>query len=627
MPEASSPRIFVSVATHKPVDLFEASSLVPVQVGSALAAERFPWALHDDEGENISAENPLYCELTAQYWAWKNVDADYYGFCHYRRYFDFSDERHKENPWGEVMEDYVGPSSQARYGLDDATIERVVDGYDVITTEFKDLRRFPGGVGTPRHHYELAERLREDDLDRVVSILKDMHPDYAEDADAFLDGHRSCFCNMFIMRREPFFDYCAWLFPILSRFVAETDMSDYSVEALRTPGHLAERLFNIYYLHQVRTGAEWRTRELQCVHFLHPERHEALEPLPADEGDAPVVPVVLAADDSYVPMLATTIRSMLMNASSARRYDVVVLERDIAAANKELLRGMVARTPGASIRFCDAGHLVEGYSLTTNNPHISVETYYRFLIQDLLPFYDKVLYLDSDLVVCGDVAELYDFELGGAALAAARDLDFCGNLGYRDGKRRRYALDVLRLDDPFGYFQAGVLLLDTRALRELHATDEWLRLAGDDRLIYNDQDLLNRECQGRVRYLDASWNVLSDFAGRVERVFAFAPAPIYRDYQRGRACPRIVHYAGAEKPWSTIGGDFFELWWRYARETPFYETLIARLAGAPVVARASQPRAIGEDNPLRKLVDPLLPIGSRRRELARAIGIAISGKK
>ena len=121
--------------------------------------------------------------------------------------------------------------------------------------------------------------------------------------------------------------------------------------------------------------------------------------------------------------------------------------------------------------------------------------------------------------------------------------------------------------------------------------------------------------------------MLTEFAGRIERVFAYAPAAIFKDYLRGRACPRIVHYAGAEKPWSTIGGDFFELYWRDARETPFYEALLARLAGAPVVARSSQPRAIGEDNPLRKVVDPLLPIGSRRRELARAIGIAISGKK
>ena len=625
MSEVTSPKIAIFVSAHKPVDLFKSEILCPVQVGSALAAERYPWAFHDDDGENISRQNPLYCEITTQYWAWKNVDADYYGFCHYRRYFDFSSKRHRENPWGEIMADYINARSQAEYGLDDATIASVVDGYDVITTEFKDLRKFPGGVSTPRRHFDLAPRLHPEDLDRAIAVLKDLHPDYAEDVDAFLCGHRSCFCNMFIMRRELFFAYCEWLFPILERFVAEAEMDDYSVEALRTPGHLAERLFNIYYAHQMRVGAGWRTRELQCVHFRHPERHNPLEPL--SSGGSSIVPVVLAADDAYVPMLTTTIYSMLSNGSAKRHYDVVVLERDISSEHKKRMCEFLSCFSNATLRFCDAGSLVDGYGLTTNNAHISVETYYRFLIQEVLPFYDKVLYLDSDLIVEGDIAELYDIDLEGNVLGAVRDVDFSGNLGYRDGKRMAYARKVLGMRDPYGYFQAGVLLLDTAEMRRLHNIDEWLCLAGNDRLIYNDQDILNAECQGRVRYLDESWNVMTDFAGRVEHVFSFAPAPIFKAYQRSRQNPRIVHYAGVEKPWNAVGADQSERYWSYSRETPFYEELAARLAGAPAVARSSSPRAIGEDSPLRRLVDPLLPIGSRRRELARAVGIAMSGKK
>lgn len=625
MSDAASPRIKIFVSAHKPVDLFKSEILCPVQVGSALASERYPWALHDDDGESISVQNPLYCELTTQYWAWKNVDADYYGFCHYRRYFDFSPERHRENPWGEVMADYINRSSQEEYCLDDDSIMAALEGYDVITTEFKDLRKFPGGTGTPRRHFELAERLHFEDLERVISILKQMHPDYVQDADAFLDGHRSCFCNMFIMRRKLFFAYCEWLFPILERFVSETNMSDYSVEALRTPGHLAERLFNIYYIHQMRTGAGWRARELQCVHFLHPERHEALEPLPS--SDDQVVPVVLASDDTYVPMLTTTIFSMLANASSGRRYDVVVLEKDVSAEHKALMREFLGRFQNATLRFCDAGAFVDGYDLTTNNAHISIETYYRFLIQEVLPFYDKVLYLDSDLVVEGDVAELFDTDLGDSALGAVRDVDFAGNVSYRDGKRRAYAHEILGMADPYDYFQAGVLLLNIAAMRRLHPVDEWLRLACNEQLIYNDQDVLNAECEGHVTYLGSSWNVMTDFAGRAERVFSFAPARMFQAYQQARRNPRIVHYAGVEKPWNAVGTDQSERYWRYARETPFYEELVARLAGAPVGARRSSPRAIGEGSPLRKVFDPLLPIGSRRREIARSIGIAISGKR
>ena len=75
-------KIHISVACHKPSRLPENPLLVPVQVNSANAGKRMDMA-HDDEGENISLKNPEYCELTAQYWEWKNVEADYYGLCHY----------------------------------------------------------------------------------------------------------------------------------------------------------------------------------------------------------------------------------------------------------------------------------------------------------------------------------------------------------------------------------------------------------------------------------------------------------------------------------------------------------------------------------------------------------------
>ena len=82
-------KLFVSchkLDTHIP----DNALLQPIQVGAALAASRMPNLLHDDEGDSISEKNRSYCELTGQYWAWQNTDADYYGFLHYRRYFNFS---------------------------------------------------------------------------------------------------------------------------------------------------------------------------------------------------------------------------------------------------------------------------------------------------------------------------------------------------------------------------------------------------------------------------------------------------------------------------------------------------------------------------------------------------------
>ena len=620
-------RIFVTA--HKNVDRFDSDIMQPVQVGPK--NERFPWAFHDDEGENIADLNPRYCELTTQYWAWKNINADYYGFCHYRRYFDFSETVHEENAFGEIMDDYIDAKAAKEYGLDDNNIAHVVKQYDVITTPFGDLDEIINKYGSPRALWEAAPLLHDDDLKRCYQILCAMYPDYRKDAQDFFNGNKACFCNMFIMKKEIFFDYCSWMFPILEEFDRNTDYSTYSKEALRTPGHLSERLLNIYLMHHKRIGSNWKFKELQCVHFTNPEPAEELEPL--DVFDKPIVPVVFAADDNYVPQLTTTVYSAMKNADPSYFYDVVVLQRNIAWDKQERLRDFFKQFPNMSLRFTNVERELSGHDLSTNNAHISIETYYRFLIQKLLPFYDKVLYLDSDIVINGDIAKLYNTDLQGKLLGAIRDIDFLANLNVKHGKRMGYAKNVLKMKNPYDYFQAGVLVLNTKAMRERYTIRQWLTYASNPAFIYNDQDVLNAHCEGEVLYLPWEWNVVHDCGGRVGNLFVQAPNDIYDAYMRSRNNPQIIHYAGFQKPWTDPDCDFASIYWRYARETPFYERLLKRVvkATAPkapvIVTPAKPPRAVGEDNPIRKIIDPIMPIGSRRRELLKSIGRTARGRR
>ena len=619
-------RIFVT--THKNVNTFDSKIMQPVQVGPK--NYRFPWAFHDDEGENIANLNPRYCELTTQYWAWKNIKADYYGFCHYRRYFDFSDTPHKENPYGEIMDNYIDAVTAKKYGLNDENIAKVVKQYDVITTPFGNLEKIIDKHGTPRALWEAAPLLHDDDLKRCYQILCAMYPDYKEDAQDFFNGNKACFCNMFIMKKEIFFDYCEWMFPILEEFDKGTNYSTYSKEALRTPGHLSERLLNIYLMHHKRIGSNWKFKELQCVHFTNPEPAEQLKPL--DVTDKPIIPVVFAADDNYVPQLTTTVYSAMKNADPSYFYDVTVLQRNIAWDKQERMRVFFKRFPNMNLRFTNVDQELAGYDLSTNNAHISVETYYRFLIQKVLPFYDKVLYLDSDIIINGDIAKLYNIDLQGKLLGAVRDIDFLGNLNVKHGKRMNYAKTVLKMKNPYDYFQAGVLVLNTKAMRERYTIKQWLTYASNPAFIYNDQDVLNAHCEGEVLYLPWEWNVVHDCGGRVGNLFVQAPNDIYDAYMKSRNNPQIIHYAGFQKPWTDPDCDFASIYWRYARETPFYERLLKRVVKAtapskPVVESVKPPRAIGEDNAIRRIIDPIMPIGSRRRAVAKAIGRAVRGRE
>jgi lipopolysaccharide biosynthesis glycosyltransferase/glycosyltransferase involved in cell wall biosynthesis len=649
--EAEDLRIFVT--THKNVDIFHSNVLQPVQVGARSPRRRLLWAYQDDTGNNIAAQNAMYCELTTQYWAWKNADAKYYGFCHYRRYFDFSEEEHRENDYGEVMDGPICWGTQALYKLDDDSMRAAVEGYDVVTTGIKDLRDFPEKYQSPYDHYSRAPYLKIADLDRTVQILKEMHPDYAEDADAYLAGHLTCFCNMYIMRKELFFRYCEWMFPILEKFVADWDTSLLSHETLRTPGHLSERLFNIWLTHEKRVNPELKHKQLQCVHFEQPEHTSDPRLEAADGHGKPVVPVVFAADINYVPMVTTTIYSMLVNASKECFYDVYILEKDIGPYYGRLLDDFFSGFENANVRCVNVNGYVGKYNLHTSNEHISVETYYRFLIQKILPSYDKVIYLDSDLIVNGDVSELFSVDLGDNLIAAARDIDYLGNLNMNDGARMKYTREVLELVEPYDYFQAGVLVLNTAEMRKLYPFQKWLEIAAEPKYIYDDQDILNAHCQGRVTYLDNEWNVMNDCCGRIANVFSHAPAAVYDAFMAAYKRPKILHYAGFQKPWKPGPCDLGEFFWMYARNTPFYERLLGmhhmnRLEAQDrenAVYRemdrregelrreldrkldAEVPgRLMSESNVARGVVDVLLPQGSQRRETVKFAVRKLRGK-
>ena len=113
-----------------------------------------------------------------------------------------------------------------------------MEGWDVITTPLNDVRRI-GGFSNLKQHWDADEHLRLKDLRHMYDILCARHPDYKVDADAVLNGRTAAFCNMFIMRKDIFFEYNEWLFPLLNEFAAATDFSKMDVQTTRTVGHLS----------------------------------------------------------------------------------------------------------------------------------------------------------------------------------------------------------------------------------------------------------------------------------------------------------------------------------------------------------------------------------------------------
>ena len=276
MPEPSpSPHATILVCYHKFSKPIIASEILrPIIVGAANMGEeakilqeklesKLPRKLRlgggqqialDSSGDNISHLNPHFCELTAMYWAWKNVDSSYYGLFHYRRILDLSEQAQQ------IRTDYpiiVSPRSYnpKRQGLTTENITKLLQEYDIILPQgYKNHYNLACDEGLDNYgiyaHYHYAK-----DLDRIIELIKSRHPEMqaALESTLFTYPPRWHIANIFIMRKELYFAYCEWLFSLLFDLSKETDLSDYTPYQARIYGFLSERMFNIWLAYQRHT--------------------------------------------------------------------------------------------------------------------------------------------------------------------------------------------------------------------------------------------------------------------------------------------------------------------------------------------------------------------------------------
>ena len=568
----------------------------------------------DCTGENISEKNPCYCELTTQYWAWKNVDADYYGFIHYRRMLSFADREFGTDLWGNVRYEYLTERALKEIGvLDEDRVREIVSQYDVLTPTQVDLRK--AGIQSVHEQYAGAPRLHIEDLDLMLEIIKDCTPAYYEAASAYLNGYTASLCNVFVMKKELFREYCEFLFTVLEEFDRRKDTSEYSVEAYRTQGHLGERMFGIFLTYLKAKGI-YRIGEREMIFFVHTQPQPHFEPA----FDTNNVPVIFACSEYYAQFCSAAILSLAEHTSPENNYDLIILCRDFSATAKARLLSIVSDYPNVSLRFYDVGALFDQYHLF-ESPTISIETYYRLVIPEIFDVYDKVLYLDADLIVVDDVAKLYAVDIGNCYLGAAHDIGLQGNLNGGNREMMKY-YSQFNCKDPKNFFNAGVLIMNTKQFRADFTLRYLLDFAQQGAFKFQDQDMLNILCEGRIYDIGYEWNFYGDPVDSYRGWFnAFAPHEFYKKYLDAKKGFHIIHFPGNEKPWWDPSLEYAEIFWKYFRKSPYYEMfLMQRIKD---VAGETNGKGTGK-KPVKESryhgrFGRLLPKGSRRREFVKKV--------
>ena len=328
------------------------------------------------------------------------------------------------------------------------------------------------------------------------------------------------------------------------------------------------------------------------------------------------VVIVFACSENFVPYLSVAIQSIVDNASNDRRYDIIVLTRDLSPTSMVTL---TRQTKGVNvgIGFLDVDAALGDIKLP-HHGHFRPETYYRLLAPQLLPNVNKAIYLDSDLIVDSDIAELYDYDVQGFKLGATRDADTLGQIDGYDATVGPYLRDELGMDDPHDYFQAGVLLMNLAELRRTVTAQEFLAISTERMWRWLDQDVLNKVVNGEYVRIPMKWNYLMDWQHlRRTHIVSNAAPDVREEYDEARRDARIVHFAGPDnRPWLYPDADGADLFWRYAQRSPYLEEIRAQLedSRATVKGLAKRLQVIALYKGIMPAFDKTCPGGSKRRE-------------
>lgn len=282
----NKPDVRIFMVYHKASPFLKKKPFVPIQVGNGKPIPGIH--LRDNIGDNIASKNPNYCELTAQYWIWKNVKADYVGLAHYRRLPSFTGEYASSFP------DFSEKTCK-RFGWNEKTVRALLRDHDILMSPCWPVYPpgEPGHLMTPYefHSYEH----RESDIAETLKVIADVSPSMAKYAHkALCEDTSECFGNVCVMRKDLFDNYSAWLFKVLFELEKRITLPE-DKEQARLFGYLSERLVMVWllYAREKLRARVWFSVALPIGDFpedIHPTQ-VAARPHPANEN--PLLSVIV----------------------------------------------------------------------------------------------------------------------------------------------------------------------------------------------------------------------------------------------------------------------------------------------------------------------------------------------
>ncbi len=264
------------------------------------------------------------------------------------------------------------------------------------------------------------------------------------------------------------------------------------------------------------------------------------------------IPIFFTVDDNYAPFLATAINSAVKNSSDNRKYRAIILYQELSRENIEKLSKLAK--DNFSVEFYAMKNSFDAITDRMSNrlrcDYFTLTIYFRLFIPLMFPQFDKGIYIDSDVVVTSDIAELFDIDIKDNFIGACRDYsiaDIPPLVSYTEN-----AVGVNGNE----YINSGVLLMNLKKMRENDFEGHFLNLLNTYHFdsIAPDQDYINAICNGKIHYLSQEWDTMPDSSTPVEN-------------------PKLIHYNLFSKPWCYDGIKYADEFFKYASDCGYIEEI------------------------------------------------------
>lgn len=366
-----------------------------------------------------------------------------------------------------------------------------------------------------------------------------------------------------------------------------------------------------WYFYDVPLADEWlfyyklsSMKDIRLQRIFHTERNVDMKQVKSrtqmlseinKHGFSRIIPIAFAGNEEYLYYAAVTIQSIYEHSNSNYFYDINIFVDETVSDNMRKRLNLL-KYKNMKITLWDVKNTFDGIDMYSVG-HYSRQMYYRWLIPEVLSKYDKVLYLDCDIIVNTDIAQLYDTPLKGNYVAAANNF-LRDNLINHVSNRLGLPLEE--------YYNSGVLVINCNKWIENNLKNKCIEcLRSYDKLACPDQDVLNVVCKGKILQLEDKWNFQWHHQFPDARTGTFTLDYGTRYEKLMRSIPNIIHYTSWIKPWNSPERVYSEHFWKYCRQTFFYESIIfmnVRVKGKKSIGNARSVKSSEEERRIRNTI-------------------------